>query len=166
MSYPLIAFLLFFKAGFDLEIFSQHKPKESLKHWKAIYAAHGEAGLLEERRGKSGFGRPSSKELSVEEKLRRAEAKIKLLEVENELKKAEGTRKAGEARQTLSISLRFELINRTIRQYGIKGLTRHLCKFAEVSVSGYYDGSLRKKPVNVERPTRGICSSLRHTLIV
>ncbi|CAH8769927.1 IS3 family transposase, partial [Paenibacillus dendritiformis] len=48
------------------------------------------------------------------------------------------TRKAGEARQTLSTSLRFELINRTIRQYGIKGLTRHLCKLAEVSVSGYY----------------------------
>ncbi|RCW48613.1 hypothetical protein [Paenibacillus prosopidis] len=42
------------------------------------------------RRGKASTGRPSSKELSTEEKLKRAEAKIKLLEVENEfLKKLE-----------------------------------------------------------------------------
>ncbi|MGG4396530.1 IS3 family transposase, partial [Paenibacillus thiaminolyticus] len=34
--------------------------------------------------------------------------------------------------------MRFELLNRTIRQYGIKGLTRHLCKLAKVSFSGYY----------------------------
>lgn len=46
--------------------------------------------------------------------------------------------RSGEAKQTLSTSLRFELINRTIRQYGIKGLTRHLGELAEVSVSGYY----------------------------
>ncbi|SDF86892.1 hypothetical protein SAMN04488689_107284 [Paenibacillus sp. cl6col] len=44
----------------------------------------------------------------------------------------------GEARQALSTSLRFELINRTIRQYNMKGLTRHLCSLAKVSVSGYY----------------------------
>ncbi|MGG4396531.1 hypothetical protein ABEX25_19690 [Paenibacillus thiaminolyticus] len=78
---------IFLEAGFDLEMFSPHKPKESLKRWRAIYAAHGEAGLLEERRGKGSSGRPTSKELSVEEKLRRAEAKIKLLEVENEFLK-------------------------------------------------------------------------------
>lgn len=78
---------IFLEAGFDVGMFSSHKPKESLKRWRTIYAAHGEAGLLEERRGKGSPGRPSSKELSAEEKLKRAEAKIKLLEVENEFLK-------------------------------------------------------------------------------
>ncbi|WP_254777344.1 IS3 family transposase [Paenibacillus sp. cl6col] len=128
---------IFLEAGFDLDMFSSRKPKESLKRWRSIYATHGKAGLLEERRGKGSSGRPSSKGLSIEEKLRRAEAKIKLLEIEMSfLKKAEGTRKAGEARQTLSTSLCSELINRTIRQFNIK--TRHLCSLAKVRVSGYY----------------------------
>ena len=47
-------------------------------------------------------------------------------------------REAGEAGQTISTSLRFELINRTIRQHNIKRLTRFLCKLAGVSVSRYY----------------------------
>lgn len=68
-------------------MFSPQKPRESLKRGRAIYAAHGESGILEERRGKSSSGRPSSKELSVEDQLKRAEAKIKLLEVENEFLK-------------------------------------------------------------------------------
>jgi len=76
-----------FTPAFDLDMFSSRKPKESLKRWRSIYAAHGEADLLEERRGKGSAGRPSSKELSVEEKLRRTEAKIKLLEIENEVLK-------------------------------------------------------------------------------
>ncbi len=78
---------IFLEAGFDLDMFSSRKPKESLKRWRSIYAAHGKAGLLEERRGKGSSGRPSSKGLSIEEKLRRAEAKIKLLEIENEFSK-------------------------------------------------------------------------------
>ncbi|MEY2191724.1 hypothetical protein AB7942_03170 [Neobacillus sp. BF23-41] len=45
--------------------------------WKEVY-------------GKAASGRPSSKELSVEEKLKKAEARIKLLEAENDfLKKLE-----------------------------------------------------------------------------
>ncbi|MDT8976363.1 IS3 family transposase [Paenibacillus sp. chi10] len=126
-----------FTPAFDLDMFSSRKPKESLKRWRSIYAAHGEAGLLEERRGKGSSGRPSSKELSVEEKLRRAEAKIKLLEIENEfLKKLKALER--QAKQDKSTSLRFELVNRTVRQFSIKGLTRHLCSLAKVSVSGYY----------------------------
>ncbi|CAM4229909.1 hypothetical protein FHS16_001181 [Paenibacillus endophyticus] len=43
-----------------------------------------------DRRGRASTGRHTSKELTPEEKLKRAEAKIKLLEVENEfLKKLE-----------------------------------------------------------------------------
>jgi transposase len=78
---------IFLEAGFDVDMLSLGKPKHSLKRWRDTYAAHGEAGLLEERRGKGSSGRPTSKELSTEEKLKRAEAKIKLLEVENDFLK-------------------------------------------------------------------------------
>lgn len=80
---------IFLQADFDLDVIGHTKPKKCLKRWREIYDAHGETGLLEERRGKGSTGRPSGK-LSVEEKLRRAEARIKLLEAENDfLKKLE-----------------------------------------------------------------------------
>jgi transposase len=78
---------IFREAGFDVQTFNLDKPKHSLKRWRDIYAALGEAGVLEERRGKASPGRPSSKELSAEEKLKRAEAKLKLLEAENDFLK-------------------------------------------------------------------------------
>jgi transposase len=81
---------IFLKAGFDVDAIGHEKPKHSVKRWRHAFAARGEAGLLEERRGKGSPGRPSTRELSAEEKLRRAEARIKLLEAENDfLKKLE-----------------------------------------------------------------------------
>ena len=81
---------IFVNAGFDLDMIGHEKPNSSLKRWRNVYEAHGETGLLEERRGKESTGRKSASELSVEEKLKRAEARIKLLEVENDfLKKLE-----------------------------------------------------------------------------
>ncbi|WP_368087134.1 HTH domain-containing protein [Paenibacillus sp. cl6col] len=44
---------IFLEAGIDLDMLSSRKPKESLKRRRYIYAAHDEAGLLEERRGKT-----------------------------------------------------------------------------------------------------------------
>lgn len=78
---------IFVEAGFDVKVFDMDKPKQSLKRWRETYAALGEAGLLEERRGKGNAGRPSTKGLSTDEKLKRAEAKIKLLEAENDFLK-------------------------------------------------------------------------------
>jgi hypothetical protein len=78
---------IFLEAGFDVILIGTKKPKECLKRWREAYASYGEAGLLEERRGKGGTGRPSTKELTIEDKLKRAEAKIKLLEVENDFLK-------------------------------------------------------------------------------
>ncbi|MCM3126136.1 IS3 family transposase, partial [Mesobacillus sp. MER 33] len=61
-----------------------------LKRWRDSYERFGEEGFLTERRGKGSTGRPSSRHLSVEEKLRKAEARIKFLEAENDfLKKLE-----------------------------------------------------------------------------
>jgi transposase-like protein len=81
---------IFLQAGFDITIIGAETPMGGLKRWRETYDRFGEEGLLMDRRGKGSTGRPSSKELSTEEKLKRAEAKIKLLEAENEfLKKLE-----------------------------------------------------------------------------
>lgn len=81
---------IFVEAGFEVAIIGAKNPYKCLERWKKSYRSFGEEGLLMNRRGKASTGRPASKELSTEDKLKRAEAKIKLLEVENEfLKKLE-----------------------------------------------------------------------------
>lgn len=81
---------IFIEQGFDLDMIGKEQPKRCLKRWRDTYEKFGEEGFLTERRGKGSAGRPSSKDLSVEEKLRKAEAKIKFLEAENDfLKKLE-----------------------------------------------------------------------------
>ncbi|WP_240419170.1 HTH domain-containing protein [Paenibacillus periandrae] len=78
---------IFLEAGFDITMIGAETPKKGLKRWRKTFDRYGKEGLLMDRRGKSSTGRPSSKELSTEEKLKRAEAKIKCLEAENELLK-------------------------------------------------------------------------------
>lgn len=81
---------IFLDAGFDVAVFGTKNPQTCLKRWRNSYSTYGEEGLLMDRRGKTSTGRSSSKDLTTEEKLKRAEAKIKLLEAENEfLKKLE-----------------------------------------------------------------------------
>ncbi|MNW52355.1 hypothetical protein D3C74_298720 [compost metagenome] len=63
-------------------IIGHKKPKHCLKRWGGLYSVHGEKGLLEERRGKGSTGRRPAGSLSTEEELKRAQAKIKLLEAE------------------------------------------------------------------------------------
>ncbi|WP_236848048.1 HTH domain-containing protein [Brevibacillus laterosporus] len=85
---------IFCGAGFDIDVIGHNKPKTCLKRWRNVYQIHGEIGLLEEQRGKKSTGRPSTTELSVEEKLKRAEARIKFLEAENDfLKKLDALEK-------------------------------------------------------------------------
>lgn len=81
---------IFIEHGFNLDIIDKRQPKECLRRWKEIFDKFGEDGFLTERRGKGSTGRPSSKPLSIEEQLRKAEARIKFLEAENDfLKKLE-----------------------------------------------------------------------------
>jgi putative transposase len=128
---------IFMEAGFDIDVIGHKKPKTCLKRWRATFAAHGETGLLEERRGKGSSGRPIAGELSTEEKLKRAQARIKLLEAENDfLKKLEALER--QKSEKLTFSERFQMINQTIRLHRLTSMTRHLCEFAEVSTSGYY----------------------------
>jgi transposase len=78
---------IFIEAGFDLEMIGLKKAQSALDRWRTTYKTYGEAGLLEERRGKGSTGRPTSKQLSPEKKLEKAEARIKYLEAELELLK-------------------------------------------------------------------------------
>ena len=81
---------IFMDHGFDLDIIGKGLPRKRLYKWRKIYNESGELGLSLDSRGKTREDRSSSKELSVEEKLKRAEARIKYLEVENDfLKKLE-----------------------------------------------------------------------------
>jgi transposase len=81
---------IFIEHGFDLQVIGTEKPNQCLKRWRKTFNSLGEEGFLTERRGKGSTGRPSSKNLSVEDSLRKAEARIKYLEAELEfLKKLE-----------------------------------------------------------------------------
>jgi transposase len=81
---------IFLEHGFDLKMIGPEKPKQCLKRWRRSYEKFGKEGFYTERRGKGSTGRPSSKELTAEEKLKKAEARIAFLEMENDfLKKLE-----------------------------------------------------------------------------
>jgi transposase len=78
---------IFIEHGFDLEVIGIDKPGQCLKRWRKTYEQFGEDGFFTERRGKGATGRPSSKPLSVEDNLKKAEARIKYLEAELEFLK-------------------------------------------------------------------------------
>ncbi|SFK34187.1 hypothetical protein SAMN04487936_113102 [Halobacillus dabanensis] len=73
---------IFVEHGFDLSIIGSGKPKQCIERWRATFQKYGEEGFYTERRGKGSTGRPSSKELSPEDKLKKAEARIAYLEAE------------------------------------------------------------------------------------
>lgn len=78
---------IFIRAGFDLDVVGRTKPKHCLKRWRATYQQHGEAGLVTERRGTNSTGSRATRPLSTEEELKRAKAKIHLLEAQVDLLK-------------------------------------------------------------------------------
>ncbi|SFD04100.1 hypothetical protein SAMN05443252_1221 [Bacillus sp. OV322] len=81
---------IFIDHGFDVNIIGSEKPGQCLKRWRKSYQEFGEESFFKERRGMGSSGRPSSKEMTVEEKLKKAEARIAFLEMENDfLKKLE-----------------------------------------------------------------------------
>lgn len=89
------AFLIFLEARFDRDLIGIRTPERCLDRWRKVFAERGEQGLRDDRRGKGAKGRPPEKDLMVEDKLRRAEARIRYLEKENEfLKKLDAIERA------------------------------------------------------------------------
>lgn len=78
---------IFLEAGFKLEVVGRRKPKQCLDRWRKIYDQYNEDGFLTERRGKGSIGRPSTKDLTPQDQLKKAQARIAYLEAELELVK-------------------------------------------------------------------------------
>lgn len=76
---------IFEECGFDIDIIGIKRIKSSANRWRTSYK-YGGAVRLEDTR-KYNNGRPSTKNLSLEEKFARLEAQNKLLKAENELLK-------------------------------------------------------------------------------
>lgn len=134
---------IFIDAGFNIEVLGTQKPNECLKRWRRIYNQKGIDGLLMENRGANSTGRPSSKELTAEEKLKRMEAKLKRLEKENELlKKLEplerGVMESASKKYIFIKDIMSEISkSRKIHERNLFSV-KYLCELVGVSRSGYY----------------------------
>lgn len=76
---------IFEEYGFDIAILGMERVKSAGKRWRAAYRKDGICGLNDTRVENS--GRPSNKELSIEQKYERLIAQNNLLKAENELLK-------------------------------------------------------------------------------
>lgn len=76
---------IFGEAGLDVGLIGKERVKASSKRWRAAYHKEGLKGLQDTRKGNS--GRPLERDLTLEEKIARLEAKNQLLSAENELLK-------------------------------------------------------------------------------
>lgn len=76
---------IFEEAGFDAEILGMTRIWKASYRWRKAYKDKGISGLEDTRKYSS--GRPLERELSIEEKYERLEAKMKLIQAENELLK-------------------------------------------------------------------------------
>ena len=76
---------IFEENGFDIEVIGIVRVQRAASRWRTAYNKSGVLGLRDTRKENS--GRPTTKELSLEEKNTRLEAQIQLLKAENELLK-------------------------------------------------------------------------------
>ncbi len=79
---------IFLNHGFDLSVVGKKQPERCLSRWRKSYAQYGKSGLERDQRGKGATGRPTNNTLNSDEKLKKAEARIKYLEAENEFLKS------------------------------------------------------------------------------
>ena len=76
---------IFEECGFNIDILGLDRVQSCGKRWRAAFRKNGVTQLQDTR--KFNTGRPIEKNLSIEEKYEKLQAKIKLLEAENELLK-------------------------------------------------------------------------------
>lgn len=76
---------IFEECGFNIDILGLNRIQSCGKRWRAAFRKNGVTQLQDTR--KFNTGRRTEKNLSIEEKYEKLQAKIKLLEAENELLK-------------------------------------------------------------------------------
>jgi transposase len=74
---------IFVSAGFDLQLIGRKKPKWLLRDWNKLFQDQGPRSLEGEARGRVG-GRPKTKDLTDQEKIKHLEAKVAYLKAEND----------------------------------------------------------------------------------
>lgn len=83
---------IFLHAGLDPAVIGREQPKALLKAWRKIHRIKGDAGLVETRGG--GRGRPRTKGVTEQDRIRRLETENAYLKAENaflaKLRKAAG----------------------------------------------------------------------------
>lgn len=127
--------LIFLDAGFDLDLIGRETPKRCLKRWRAVFKQRGEEGLRNDQRGRTAAGRSVERELTVEEKLLRAEARVRYLERENELlKKLDAIERGVVNRPSEKYALIHDMVTTASDEFHVS----YLCDVAGVSRSGYY----------------------------
>lgn len=76
---------IFQEHNFDIDIIGMERIKSSGNRWRSAFRRNGVAELQDSR--KFNTGRPIEKDLSLQQKYEKLEAKVKLLQAENELLK-------------------------------------------------------------------------------
>ncbi|MEI3044464.1 MAG: IS3 family transposase [Romboutsia timonensis] len=130
--------VIFEECGFNINIIGMQRVKSSASRWRTAFKNGGAIKLTDTR--KYNTGRPIEKDLSIEEKYKKLEAKMKLLQAENELpKKVRHDRKESVKEEVSLFSCeKYEIIKSTIKKYKLKNMISYLCKVACVSRSWYY----------------------------
>ena len=76
---------IFEECGFDINILGMHRIHSSGKRWRSSFRRNGITELKDTR--KFNTGRHAKKDLSLEEKFKKLQAKVNFLQAENELLK-------------------------------------------------------------------------------
>jgi transposase InsO family protein len=146
--------LIFQGAGFDLDLIGRDTAQRCLRRWRAVYTQRGEEGLWSDQRGRHAAGRSAERELTVEEQLRRAQARVRYLEKENELlKKLDAIERSVVDRPAEKYALIHDLVTAAGKEFTVN----YLCEVADVSRSGYYrwvncaDSRLQREKVDYEQ---------------
>lgn len=127
---------IFEDAGFDIKIIGVKRIDSASLRWRNAYKDRGVLGLEDTRTLNS--GRTLNRELTIEEVLAKKDAEIEYLKAELELIKKLELQERQVINKKLSSSKIFKLIQNLIKDFNLNNMTRHLCKIANVSTSGYY----------------------------
>ncbi|MGL5614287.1 IS3 family transposase [Cetobacterium sp.] len=127
---------IFEKHGLHIEYLGMKRIKAAGNRWRSQYILGGTNRLQDTRKLNS--GRPTTKDLSLEEKYKKLQEKIEFLEAENEFFKKVGSTRKGRVKTKVNITTsdKYKLIQfLTLKR---KLTVTLLCKLADVSRSGYY----------------------------
>src|SRR5699024_5610008 len=106
------------------------------RRWRMAYKDKGVLGLEDTRTLNS--GRTLNRELTIEDIIAKKDAEIEYLKAELELIKKLELQERQVINKKLPSAKIFKLIQNLVIHLNLNNMTRHLCKIANVSTSGYY----------------------------